>query len=148
MGTGATLAPNESWDSNFQRLVYNIMPYRKAADPTNPLNAMFVGVNSLVCQQTAAISKMGFTVLSSTDPARTDSCGSIANGNRFTMGSGGSAVADASIAAFSDSTAEVGIAKRTTVKIGTSNHQMGGTVQVLDAAIGTAGANASMIVST
>jgi hypothetical protein len=142
-GTGETLAPNENWTADLKRVVYNVMPYRKAADPTNPLNAMFVGTGSLVCQQTAAIAKMGFTVLSSTDANNVNSCGSIANGNRSSYSAGlpsGATVKGASIADFSSSSAEVGVAKRTTVKIGTSTHQMGGTVQVLDAAIGTAGA--------
>lgn len=140
VGSGATLAPNEGWTSDLQRVVYNVMPYRKAANPSHPLNEMFVGTGSLVCQQRDAILKMGFTPLSSTDPTNANSCGSIVNANRSTAGGGGSVVTGASIAAFASSSAEVGIAKSTTVKIGTSNHQMGGTVQVLDAAIGTAGA--------
>ena len=139
-GSGATLAPNENWDANLKRVVYNVMPYRKAADPANPLNAMFVGTGSLVCQQTEAIAKMGFTVLSSTDPTNVNSCGSIAAGNRYTQGTDGAAVTGASIASFASSSADVGVPKTTTVKVGTSTHQMGGTVQVLDAAIGTAGA--------
>ncbi|MFZ4078679.1 MAG: hypothetical protein ACOYKK_04510 [Microbacteriaceae bacterium] len=141
-GSGATLAPNENWTSDLKRVVYNVMPYRKAADPNNPLNKMFVGTNSLVCQQTAAIQKMGFTVLSSTDPANVNSCGSIAAGNRSSYAASpsvGSAVTGASIAALSSATAGVGEAVTTKVKIGTSVHQMGGTVQVLDKAIGSAG---------
>jgi hypothetical protein len=140
-GSGATLAPNENWTSDLKRVVYNVMPYRKAADPNSPLNKMFVGTNSLVCQQTAAIQKMGFTVLSSTDPANVNSCGSIAAGNRASYAaspSTGSAVTGASIAALASATAGVGEAVTTKVKIGTSIHQMGGTVQVLDKAIGSA----------
>jgi len=140
-GSGATLAPNENWTSDLKRVVYNVMPYRKAADPNNPLNKMFVGTNSLVCQQTAAIQKMGFTVLSSTDPANVNSCGSIAAGNRASYAaspSTGSTVTGASIADLPVQTAGVGEAVTTKVKIGTSIHQMGGTVQVLDKAIGSA----------
>lgn len=140
LGSGADLAPNENWNSDLKRVVYNVMPYRKAVDPNNPLNKMFVGTNSLVCQQTAAIQKMGFTLLSSTDPANVNSCGSIAAGNRSSYAaspSTGSAVTGASIAALSSATAGVGEAVTTKVKIGTSIHQMGGTVQVLDKAIGS-----------
>jgi hypothetical protein len=129
VGSGATLAPNEFWSSDLQRVVYNVMSYRKASDPNHPLNAMFVGPNSLVCQQRASIAKMGFTVLSGTDPSDVNTCGSIANGNRARqVVGGGSAVTDASIAAFPTS-GTVGV-NTTKVKIGTSIHQMGGTVQV------------------
>ncbi|MFM6968075.1 MAG: hypothetical protein ACKOWN_03965 [Microbacteriaceae bacterium] len=141
-GTGATLAPNENWDSNLRRVVYNIVAYRKAIDPTSAIHEMFVGTDSLVCQQTYSIRKMGFTPLSSTDANNVNSCGSIADGNRATAGSGGQSVTGASITDISATTSDIGTAVTAQVKVGTSNHQMGGTVIVTDNPVyGAAGAH-------
>jgi hypothetical protein len=141
-GSGASLAPNENWDANLKRVVYNIVAYRKAVDPNSAIHEMFVGTNSLVCQQTYSIRKMGFTPLSSTDPNNVNSCGSIADGNRTTAGSDGQAVTGASITNISATTTDIGDAVTALVKVGTSNHQMGGRVIVTDNAVyGAAGAH-------
>ncbi len=141
-GSGSSIAPNENWTSDLKRYVYNIVPYRKAIDPDSAIHEMFVGTDSLVCQQTASIIKMGFTPLSSTDPANVGSCGSIASGNRRTAGGDGTSVTGASISNLSSTDGDVGHAVTATVKVGTSNHQMGGRVIVTDnATYGAAGAN-------
>ena len=136
-GSGVTLAPNENWTSDLKRVVYNIVSYRKATTVGSAVREMFVGTGSLVCQQTASIIKMGFTPLSSNDPSNVNSCGSIAAGNRTSYqaaGSDGTAVSGASISNLSSTIGSLGRPVTATVKVGTSNHQQGGTVIVTNGA--------------
>lgn len=148
-GSGATLAPNENWTSDLKRVVYNIVSYRKATTVGSPIREMFVGTGSLVCQQTASIIKMGFTPLSSTDPTNVNSCGSIAAGNRSSYqaaGSDGTTVTGASISNLSSTIGSLGRPVTATVKVGTSNHQQGGTVIVTNGA--TYGAEGAVVLGS
>lgn len=149
-GTGAALAPNaDPWVSALKRFVYNVVAYRKAADESSKIHAMFVGTDSLVCTNTASISKMGFAPLSGLDngdpTSNANACGSIAPANRYTMGSDGVTMATAPTVtnAAAVNAAETFAGRSFTVSVsgGVATHDMGGTVQILDATYGTAGAN-------
>ncbi len=149
-GVGAALAPNaDPWVSALKRFVYNVVAYRKAADESSKTHAMFVGTDSLVCTNTASISKMGFaplTGLDNGDPtSNANACGSIAPANRATMGSDGVSMTTAAtvtnVAAVNAATTFVGRAFTVSVSGGVATHDMGGTVQILDATYGTSGAN-------
>ncbi|MEN9751520.1 MAG: hypothetical protein RLZZ600_567 [Actinomycetota bacterium] len=85
-GTGAAVATNTAFP--IKRIMYNVLPYGKLADAASNNGAgsreyqIFNGKNSLVCQATAAITKMGFIPLNLADaPASTEDCGYT--GNRF-----------------------------------------------------------------
>ena len=151
-GADATLKPNaDNWPSALKRLVYNVVPYRKAADATSPIRAMFVGTSSLVCTNTASIEKMGFAALTATqspadDPtSNASSCGSINSANRAYSVNGGVAMTTAATVtnkvAVNGSSVVVNNPLTVSVSGGVARHDMGGTVQILDAAYGTVGAN-------
>jgi hypothetical protein len=149
-GAGDTLAPNaDNWESALKRFVYNVVAYRKAADTSSKIHEMFVGTDSLVCTNTDSISKMGFAPLGASDggdpTSNANSCGSIAPANRYTMGSDGVSMTTAptvtNVAAVGALTPAVGQAFTVAVRGGVATHDMGGTVQILDAPYGTSGAN-------
>lgn len=149
-GSGATLAPNaDNWTSTFKRFVYNVVSYRKAADPTSKIRAMFVGTSSLVCTNTASIAKMGFAPLSGADggdpTSNPSACGSISPSNRYTAGSDGVSMATpatvTNVSEVNAATTAVGRAFTVSVSGGVATHDMGGTVQILDATYGTPTAN-------
>ena len=151
-GSGATLAPNAAaWHAALKRYVYNIVSYRKAVDPTSPIRAMFVGTSSLVCSQPNSIIKMGFAVMPGTDAGDPTSnpaaCGSINSTYRrsaFNDDNGGAAMTTAAsvtnVADVAAATTAVGRSFIVSVNGGVATHDMGGTVQILDAAYGTPGA--------
>jgi hypothetical protein len=151
-GADATLKPNaDNWPSALKRLVYNVVPYRKAVDPTSPIRTMFVGTGSLVCTNTASIEKMGFAVLTATqspadDPtSNASSCGSINQANRAYAVNGGVAMTTAATVtnkvAVNGSNVVVNNPITVQVSGGVARHDMGGIVQILDAAHGSVGAN-------
>ena len=149
-GSGATLAPNaDNWVSALKRFVYNIVAYRKAIDPTNAINRMFVGSGSLVCQNSASITKMGFAPLTASDggdpTSNANSCGSINNANRYTAGSDGAAMGTpatvTNAAAVPGLATTVGDAFTVAVNGGVATHDMGGKVVILDAGYGNPSAH-------
>ena len=127
--TDCTRATNA--DFPLTRLVYNVVPSRLADDENSLIHRVFVGTSSLVCQQTDAITKMGFINLTATTGA--GSCGSTDVSNR--LGDPASSVVNATGTAFgslSSTSTHVGSTVTATVTVGTSNHNMGGTVKVYD----------------
>ena len=83
-GTGASVATNTAFP--IKRIMYNVLPYGKLADSSSNNGAgsreyqIFNGQNSLVCQATAAITKMGFIPLNLTaTPSSTEDCGYTSN---------------------------------------------------------------------
>lgn len=71
-GSGTSYATNPAY-AGFVRDVYNIVPSRLADDPSSAISKTFIGSNSLVCQQTAAILQYGFLPEPATSDATT--CG-------------------------------------------------------------------------
>jgi len=149
-GSGATLAPNsDNWVAALKRFVYNIVSYRKAVDPTSAINRMFVGSGSLICQNSATITTMGFAPLTASDggdpTSNANSCGSINNANRYTAGSDGAAMATAATvtnaAAVPGLATTVGDPFTVAVNGGIATHDMGGKVVILDAGYGNPSAH-------
>lgn len=71
-GSGTSYATNPSYAA-MVRDVYNIVPSRLADDSSSAIAKTFVGSDSLVCKQTAVITKYGFLPEPGTTPAST--CG-------------------------------------------------------------------------
>ncbi len=71
-GSGTAYATNPSY-AGFVRDVYNIVPSRLADDPSSQIAKTFVGSQSLVCKQTAVITRYGFLPEPATSAATT--CG-------------------------------------------------------------------------
>lgn len=79
-GTGANLATNTAF--SVKRVMFNVLPYGKLSDTNSREYALFNGQDSLVCQATSSITKMGFIPLNLTaSPASTEDCGYT--GNRY-----------------------------------------------------------------
>ena len=149
-GSAATLAPNaDAWHSAFKRLVYNVVATRKATDPNSAIRTMFVGNTSLVCQNTAAISALGFaplTPLDGGDPtSNANSCGSINVALRTTNGNNGvNMTTPASVTNVADVnalTTAVGRSFIVSVNGGVATHDQGGQVQILDQEYGASNAH-------
>jgi len=64
--TGTTTFSTNPLYTALTRDVYNIVPTRSALNPTTDIAKTFVGLNSLVCLQTATIEKYGFLSLPTT----------------------------------------------------------------------------------
>ncbi|TBN57020.1 Ig-like domain repeat protein [Glaciihabitans arcticus] len=110
------------------RDVYNIVPSKLADDASSDIAKAFVGANSEVCTATSTISAYGFQLLPGTTPETT--CGF--SNLRAYVGSPSSVSVE-----FSDSTVAVGSTVTATATVGTSNHNKGGTVFIVDAADNT-----------
>lgn len=71
-GSGTDYATNAAYGA-MVRDVYNIVPSKLADDPTSDISKTFIGKSSLVCTQTAVITKYGFLPEPGTSAATT--CG-------------------------------------------------------------------------
>ncbi len=120
-GSGSTLAPNPDYAA-MVRKVYNIVPSRLADDATSRIHEMFVGTDSLVCQQTASIEKMGFVVMTGT--------GSNACGDTSAREGVAVAISGSTQGALSASSINRGQSVTALVTVGTTTHTQGGTVNV------------------
>lgn len=79
-GTGASLVTNTAFP--VKRVMFNVLPYGKLSDSSSREYALFNGQDSLVCQATSSITKMGFIPLNLTaTPASIEDCGYT--GNRY-----------------------------------------------------------------
>jgi hypothetical protein len=70
-GTTPNMAMNAAFTtstatSNLGRLVYNIVPSRELDDPNSLAHQVFAGTSSMICEETATISRYGFAPLTRT----------------------------------------------------------------------------------
>ena len=72
-GTGTSYALNPAYNA-MTRPVYNIVPSKLADDASSDIAKTFVGTSSLVCKDTATITKYGFGLMTGADGSATG-CG-------------------------------------------------------------------------
>ena len=77
-GTGTSKVMNPTYltsskTSMLGRLMYNIVPSRTLDDPSSTEHAVFAGQTSLICEETATISRYGYGLLTATSGS--SSCG-------------------------------------------------------------------------
>jgi hypothetical protein len=137
-GTGTNLVTNPNWTA-IKRTVYNIVPTALAnATGSNLIKTMFVGENSLVCQQKTVIQRYGFGLLvypgtpagasGTTEGGHATQCGNITALNRVGAPSTSSVTLGTPTLASDSLSATV----RATV---TSNANRGGVVKIYNGSV-------------